>query len=82
MAVFTNVVSSKFLIKLICAIQGPVGSTGPKGARGAAGPPVSMTFIISYSWMMCQYLAQLQMTECYASKDTWKLHITIRLINF
>lgn len=36
----------KCLIKMICAIQGPVGSTGPKGARGAAGPPVSMTSLI------------------------------------
>lgn len=35
-----------FVIEMICAIQGPVGSTGPKGARGAAGPPVSMTYLI------------------------------------
>lgn len=66
MVVFTNVIPSTFLIKLICAKQGPVGSTGPKGARGAAGPPVSITSIISYSWVMCQYLAQLKITECYA----------------
>lgn len=46
----------KFLIKMICAIQGPVGSTGPKGARGAAGPPVSMTSLILYFWVLCLYL--------------------------
>lgn len=25
-------------------IQGPAGATGPKGARGGAGPPVRTTF--------------------------------------
>ncbi len=37
---------TQIFIKTICAIQGPVGSTGPKGARGTAGPPVSMISLI------------------------------------
>ncbi len=45
---------------MICAIQGPVGSTGPKGARGTAGPPVSMISFIFIFWAVMFVLTTIK----------------------
>lgn len=39
---FVTFLEVRFLVLILVLIQGPAGATGEKGARGGAGPPVSI----------------------------------------